>query len=228
MNGPPPATSAQLEQLHQTYCRLTGQNLSLRFDRERLWFEFHRAGFTLADLVQVVRYLQKEIRHTRRNVGALKLSNLLQLDRFEEDLNISRVRLTAEPPRPKPPASAPPPAPRPNKSADVNTPWNNCTTLKTSSAKGCSESAGQLRLHANLGSTRSSPITIPTGPLLPDYHDNLLPDFREAEHQSPSTNTDIATSLSVSAYIHQSGRRGFGWTRLPGPGAVGAERAQSV
>lgn len=92
-----PAIPAQLEQLHQTYCRLTAQNLSLRFDRERLWFEFLRAGFTLADLVQVVRYLQKEIRHTRRNVGALKLSNLLQLDRFEEDLNISRVRLSPEP-----------------------------------------------------------------------------------------------------------------------------------
>jgi hypothetical protein len=87
-----------LAQLHQTYCQLTGQNLSWRFDRERLWFEFHRAGFTLADLTQVVRYLQKEIRLSRRNVGALKLSNLLQLDRFEEDLNISRVRLTPEPP----------------------------------------------------------------------------------------------------------------------------------
>ena len=104
----PPSTSAQLEQLHQTYCRLTGQNLSLRFDRERLWFEFLRAGFTLADLVQVVRYLQKEIRHARRNVGALKLSNLLQLDRFEEDLNISRVRLVAEPSRPKTPADLAP------------------------------------------------------------------------------------------------------------------------
>ena len=98
---------AQLEQLHQTYCRLTGQNLSWRFDRERLWFEFLRAGFTLADLIQVVRYLQKEIRHTRRNVGALKLSNLLQLDRFEEDLNISRVRLVPEPP-PKPPVTLAP------------------------------------------------------------------------------------------------------------------------
>ena len=99
MNGPSPSIPAQLEQLHQTYCRLTGQNLSWGFDRERLWFEFLRAGFTLADLVQVVRYLQREIRHTRRNVGALKLSNLLQLDRFEEDLNISRIRLTASPPR---------------------------------------------------------------------------------------------------------------------------------
>jgi len=105
MNAPSLSLPAQLEHLHQTYCRLTGQSLSLRFDRERLWFEFLRAGFTLADLVQVVRYLQKEIRHTRRNVGALKLSNLLQLDRFEEDLNISRVRLSPEPPQaPAPPA----------------------------------------------------------------------------------------------------------------------------
>ena len=99
MNVPASSIPAQLDQLHQSYCRLTGQNLSLGFDRERLWFEFLRAGFTLADLVRVVRYLQKEIRHTRRNVGALKLSNLLQLDRFEEDLNISRVRLTPEPPK---------------------------------------------------------------------------------------------------------------------------------
>ena len=91
---------AQIQSLHQLYGHLTGQHLSLGFDRERLWFEFLRAGFTLADLCQVVRYLQKEIRHTRRNVGALKLSNLLQLDRFEEDLNISRVRLSPEaPPR---------------------------------------------------------------------------------------------------------------------------------
>jgi hypothetical protein len=100
MNASSSSLSAQLEQLHQTYCRLTGQNLSLRFDRERLWFEFLRAGFTLADLTRVVRYLQKEIRHSRRNVGALKLSNLLQLDRVEEDLNISRVRLSPEAPKP--------------------------------------------------------------------------------------------------------------------------------
>ena len=103
MNSGPPPIAAQLQQLHQTYCRLTGQNLSLRFDRERLWFEFLRAGFTAVELVQVVRYLQKQIRQARRNVGALKLSNLLQLDRFEEDLHISRVRLTAPAPPPQKP-----------------------------------------------------------------------------------------------------------------------------
>lgn len=102
MNSPALSWAAQIQELHQTYGQLTGQNLSLRFDRERLWYEFLRAGFTKADLTQVIAYLQKEIRQTRRNVGALKLSNLLQLDRFEEDLNISRVRLqpAAAPPKP--------------------------------------------------------------------------------------------------------------------------------
>ena len=107
-----PAVLAQLQQLHQTYCQLTGQNLAWRFDRERRWWEFLHAGFTRADLVQVIGYLQKEIRQARRNVGALKLSNLLQLDRFEEDLNISRVRLSAPPPPPPPPPPACSPAER--------------------------------------------------------------------------------------------------------------------
>ena len=72
---------------------------------------FH-AGFHEADLQRVIRYLQREIREGRRNVGALKLSNLLQLDRFEEDLNISQVRLYApKPPSPAPPRPEPPPNP---------------------------------------------------------------------------------------------------------------------
>ena len=89
---------AALRATHELYCQLTGQQLTLRFDRERLWFEFLRAGFSAEDLKIVVAYLQKEIRASRRNVGALKLSNLLQLDRFEEDLNISKVRLRSAPP----------------------------------------------------------------------------------------------------------------------------------
>jgi hypothetical protein len=91
-------TLAALRATHQLYCQLTGQKLTLRFDRERLWYEFLRAGFSAEDLKTVVAYLQKEIRASRRNVGALKLSNLLQLDRFEEDLNISKVRLRSAPP----------------------------------------------------------------------------------------------------------------------------------
>ena len=91
-------TLATLRAIHELYCQLTAQKLTLRFDRERLWHDFLRAGFSDDDLKTVVTYLQKEIRAGRRNVGALKLSNLLQLDRFEEDLNISKVRLRSAPP----------------------------------------------------------------------------------------------------------------------------------
>ena len=104
----------RIQKAHAFYCRLTGQRVSLRFDRERLWYELFHAGFTEADLQRVIRYLQREIREGRRNVGALKLSNLLQIDRFEEDLNISRVLLYA----PKPSNPAPPSAPQPNPKED--------------------------------------------------------------------------------------------------------------
>jgi len=101
----------RIQQAHALYCRQTGQRVSLRFDRERLWYEFFHAGFTQADLQRVVSYLQREIREGRRNVGALKLSNLLQLDRFEEDLNIRRVQLRT--PKPSHPITPPVPPPSP-------------------------------------------------------------------------------------------------------------------
>jgi hypothetical protein len=108
----------RIQQAHALYCRLTGQRVSLRFDRERLWYELFHAGFAEADLQKVIRYLQREIREGRRNVGALKLSNLLQIDRFEEDLNISRVQLYApKPPPPTPASPAPPPTPEQKEAA---------------------------------------------------------------------------------------------------------------
>jgi hypothetical protein len=109
----------RIQQAHALYCRLTGQRVSLRFDRERLWYELFHAGFSEADLQRVISYLQREIREGRRNVGALKLSNLLQLDRFEEDLNISRVQLYApKPSKPiAPPLSTPPPSPEEDEAA---------------------------------------------------------------------------------------------------------------
>ena len=88
-----PITPEQILAAHTLYCQLTGQRISLRFDRQHAWFDFLRAGFSLDDLRRVLTYLQREIRAGRRNVGALKLSNLLQLDRFEEDWNISQLRL---------------------------------------------------------------------------------------------------------------------------------------
>jgi len=106
----PPLQPAQILQAHELYCHLTGQKLRLDYGRERQWYELLHAGFTLEEVRRVILYLQREIREGRRNVGALKLSNLLQPDRFEEDLNIRRVRL--EPPaRPPVPPSQPPLSP---------------------------------------------------------------------------------------------------------------------
>lgn len=98
----PVIPSVQIVQAHELYCRLTGQKLRLDYLRERQWYELLHAGFTLEDVRRVILYLQREIREGRRNVGALKLSNLLQPDRFEEDLNIRRIRL--EPPEPPSPS----------------------------------------------------------------------------------------------------------------------------
>ena len=102
-----PVDALAISQAHQLYCQLTGQSLRLAFDRERMWYELLRLGYSLQDLRTVISYLQREIRAQRRNVGALKLSNLLQPDRFEEDLQISRVRLRVA--SPTPPAWPPPP-----------------------------------------------------------------------------------------------------------------------
>ena len=97
-----------IQQAHQLYCQLTGQTLRLAFDRERMWYELLRAGYSLNDLRAVITYLQREIRAQHRNVGALKLSNLLQPDRFEEDLQISRVCLRAPAQhKPSPPHTTP-------------------------------------------------------------------------------------------------------------------------
>jgi hypothetical protein len=104
--------ASEIQAAHQLYCQLTAQKLPLRFDRERLWYDFLQAGFTTDQLKLVIAYLQKEIRAGRRNVGALKLSNLLQPDRFDEDLNIAKVRLQPPPPsgsyRPSIPDPLPP------------------------------------------------------------------------------------------------------------------------
>lgn len=104
MNPPRPVDLAAIHEAHRIYCSLTGQQLGLGYDRERMWFELLRAGHTTDELRHLVGYLQREIRAGRRNVGALKLSNLLQPDRFEEDLAISRVALRA--PAPTEPAAA--------------------------------------------------------------------------------------------------------------------------
>ena len=98
----------QIQHVHRRYQALIGTTLPLAPHRERLWYEWFKAGYRTEDLEGVIEYLKQQIRQQRRNVGALKLSNLLQLDRFEEDLTISRINLRPIKKKTKPRASAPP------------------------------------------------------------------------------------------------------------------------
>ncbi len=84
---------------------------------ERRWFMFLKQGYTAEDLKLLIYYLRREIKHGRRNDGALLLRNLLDLGpdntflRLDEDLALARAKYQ---PRPAPPAVAPAPqAPRP-------------------------------------------------------------------------------------------------------------------
>lgn len=85
----------RIKAAHALYGRMTGMALRLDPTRERMWFDLFKAGYGRAELVAVISYLQREIRMRKRNAGALKLSNLLQLDRFEEDLAMGRMKLRA-------------------------------------------------------------------------------------------------------------------------------------
>ena len=100
--------SEAIARAHALYSELTGQRLPLHLERQRQWALILAQGYGLEDLRRLILYLQREIRAGRRYVGALKLSNLLQLDRFEEDLALSTLRL--RPPSPPPSLPSPPPA----------------------------------------------------------------------------------------------------------------------
>ena len=85
---PPPT---QIQKLHSLYNGLTRFNLSMRYDRERSWYEFIRAGFTAEDLRLVITHLKAGIRRKERHSGCLKFSNLIEpLNFFEEERELAR------------------------------------------------------------------------------------------------------------------------------------------
>ncbi len=95
-------TESEIQALHEAYCKLTEQiGLPLRFDRQRMWYDWCMAGFTLDDLKTVIRYIKRGLNDRRRNQGALKFSNLIaQPDKFEEDFFEARRVLGIRKPRP--------------------------------------------------------------------------------------------------------------------------------
>jgi hypothetical protein len=118
-------SAQRIKDIHTWFCTATGQRLALAFDRERLWFEIFKAGFNEEDVRRLVRYLMMEIAKGKRNAGSLKLSNMLNPEKFEDDLNLSRVKFTQEftlPPLPgkeRAPSAKPGTASKPSPEAEA-------------------------------------------------------------------------------------------------------------
>lgn len=87
--------------LHTAYCQATGFALPLRFDRQRTWFDFDKAGFTKEDLLLVIKWVRRQFgRNNGYGPTSLRFSTLLQLDYFEEKLMLARQELQGRPRKP--------------------------------------------------------------------------------------------------------------------------------
>lgn len=86
-------TRDQITGLHDVYTRETGLGLFLTPARERAWFDWLKFKFTEEDLKLVIAHIKRGIREQRRQPGALKFRNLIEMpDYFEEDLAEARAK----------------------------------------------------------------------------------------------------------------------------------------
>lgn len=84
----------RIEQFHRGYCESTGMELSLRPEREMIWAAFIAEGFTEADVRLVGEWLRRKVQKGERNVGCLKLVNMIsRFDDFEQELALCRAEL---------------------------------------------------------------------------------------------------------------------------------------
>lgn len=82
------------ESLNSCYVRESGFASALHFnswEKIEWWHNFIKAGFTEKDLETVVQRLKREIKAKRRNLGCLRLSNLISnLGMWEEELELAK------------------------------------------------------------------------------------------------------------------------------------------
>ena len=87
----------RIHALHEWYCQNV-MRVRLTPEVERLWLEWLTAGYNGPQLRSVILYLRKQICVSKRNEGALKLSNLFEraedgsFRKFDEDLGLATSR----------------------------------------------------------------------------------------------------------------------------------------
>jgi hypothetical protein len=78
--------------LQAWFCKATSQNLSWSVVWRFRWEQWLAAGHNGIELRRVILYLRREISAGRRNPGALKLINLLDVENFESDLGLCDMK----------------------------------------------------------------------------------------------------------------------------------------
>ncbi len=83
---------SEIDALHAEYLRLVGGDLTLSMDRIYWWGQWRLKGWGIEELRLVIGHIQNGIKAKRRNLGALKWSNLIQqIDRYEEEIIEARA-----------------------------------------------------------------------------------------------------------------------------------------
>ncbi len=73
-------------QIHSVFCKLTNRDMRLDTGVHMRWNLWKSKGWTEADLALVVAFIKGRMRTGRRFVESLRLNNLIDPDRFCEDL----------------------------------------------------------------------------------------------------------------------------------------------
>jgi hypothetical protein len=86
-----------VKELHEEFCRLTGQTLTLSYQRLWSWGEIAKRGYNTQDLAILIRWIKSQMTRHGSGYSAASLQfNVLisDPDKFEDRLNLARKALS--------------------------------------------------------------------------------------------------------------------------------------
>lgn len=89
------------EPLHSCYCQATTRHIPYNVSFHYRWALWASKGWSRDDLLVVIAFIKRKIKDKRRQPESLRLYNLLDPDRFAEDLCDSRQEARKSQPTPR-------------------------------------------------------------------------------------------------------------------------------
>lgn len=84
--------TAKLKEFHELYCSLTLRQVTFDMPALYRWEQWSARQWTIEDLHLVISYIKKKIQAGERKPESLRLHNLIDTSRFEDDLVDARGR----------------------------------------------------------------------------------------------------------------------------------------